>query len=1511
MPSGASKPSSSQQDSISSPSAPTDSSSPITSTPSTKRGLPPPSPGTSPSVPSTTPHTLSNSQPWSRPQFKRPRTNSPHPHDTGTSSSTSDHEHDTLSQRSSMTETQNSSQPSSQQASANSTIPAPSSTSASAPTASSSDGAIDALLTEESMLLTEKTASSVVPVPMSVASATPVDLDLELPPYPTVDAIDDNAHFLPPARTEPPEPAMQYAAVAAVKDKPLQVGDTWYLVGRAWYTAWDTVCSQSLSSEDEQEFSAPMNSSELAEPGEHREDPTPNLRIPVQEGVDYELLPEEAWQLLASWYGVDGPSFPRKVIPGLVAGQERIEFYPPRFHISLLGPPFRSLVPLPPSQTAQSDPTYTFTVSVSKDISDLKLCVKHAYEMAACQDTDIRFWRATEDLVTALSQADTVLKTLAKEEVELVDVGEVAGLQRQSIAEIAALQAETPDVYLAVETRDPTQGFLLDNSGRLQNQTSEASIAPPPLFAQPAGDFFSNLQKKATPSVTGTTTATPSTASNGGILNIFARQTRSQTAAERNADRAKGLVGLQNLGNTCFMNSALQCLSNTKELQQYFSSGAYQSELNTDNPLGQGGALAQAFGALLNKLWDGNQTSIAPREFKMALSRFAPQFIGYQQQDTQELLAFLLDGLHEDLNRILKKPYIEAPEWEGGGDKEMVELAQKQWDIYKLRNDSVIVDMFQGQYRSTLVCPVCSKVSIKFDPFMYLTLPLPNMKRWKGKGSYVPYDRSKPTVNFEISLPSTSTIAQMRAKLAAWFDVDAKRILCGEIFNSSIYKWWHDYDPISEILTTDRLYFWEVPFDFTPPKREGVPSYSLGYGKTAMHPEQLEESVKEAPAAGQPAVLVVFSEVEQDAGSSSSYRRSKSEKFGIPFLVAIPPEQVEDEDAVYEAVIRQYVRFTDRPQDLEAILKVDRTEANATGAAGDGNQLKGEVSETAATPVVATDSSEANPDKTAVAPVANLSPAEGDGTATVDADVELVSEEPIHQRDGSAIVQESTPTSVDNKRLLFKLRFTGRLPTEDFPKAAEDWETCSEELSQRSSRLGAAAAQSVAAPAAGKKEDEIAGADQVEATSEKKPSSTVAEGKQPAGKRWPLVYTGGGLVCLWYQTAKAHFFDRASNNMADWGPTDSFEDPEIQKLQAAASTRRKTDLSIDNCLDEFTKEEQLGEDDPWYCPRCKEFRQATKKFDLWEVPDILVVHLKRFSGGRSARDKLEDFVSFPLEGLNLSERVESRKAKAKIRDEAAMSVDGADAAGGAATADVDGDEDPIYDLYAVDNHYGGLGGGHYTAYAQNPVDGKWYYFDDSSVRPVEASSVQSTAAYVLFYRRRTSRSIGGKSQEKIKAALQPVEQEQRSEAAGGDAATVAGVSTMEAMAQPDIGNHGVDENVDTTMDYQGDWMLAAPPAGAASGWRPPNPPSPSSDALGLFQSIPSAARRWSTSSSQGAAEFGSSRVPSPNLSDDSGGRALDAAPRAEGEAEAMENSQGHDEVQDALIFLAPANGSSG
>ena len=141
--------------------------------------------------------------------------------------------------------------------------------------------------------------------------------------------------------------------------------------------------------------------------------------------------------------------------------------------------------------------------------------------------------------------------------------------------------------------------------------------------------------------------------------------------------------------------------------------GVYRDELNPDNPLGMHGQIAKTFGQTVESLWSSSgSSSFSPRFLKQQTGRFAPQFAGYGQHDTQEFIAFLLDGLHEDLNRIHKKPYIEKPDWKAGGDdKQLANLGKECWDGYKKRNDSVIVDLFQGQLQSTLVCPECSKVS--------------------------------------------------------------------------------------------------------------------------------------------------------------------------------------------------------------------------------------------------------------------------------------------------------------------------------------------------------------------------------------------------------------------------------------------------------------------------------------------------------------------------------------------------------------------------------------------------------------------------------------------------------------------------------------------------------------------------------------------------------------------------------------------------------------------------------
>ena len=159
-----------------------------------------------------------------------------------------------------------------------------------------------------------------------------------------------------------------------------------------------------------------------------------------------------------------------------------------------------------------------------------------------------------------------------------------------------------------------------------------------------------------------------------------------------------------------------------------------------------------------------------------------------------------------------------------------------------------------------------------------------------------------------------------------------------------------------------------------------------------------------------------------------------------------------------------------------------------------------------------------------------------------------------------------------------------------------------------------------------------------------------------------------------------------------------------------SNSENESAVSIEKCLDLFSAKEQLDPQNEWYCNKCKEHQRAFKKIDIWSLPKILIIQLKRFSYKNIIfREKLETFIDFPLEDLDLSKFVKGP---------------------------IDEKEPPIYNLMGISQHFGVLGGGHYTAVCKNPNNGKWYNFDDKHVSEAGEKRLKTSAAYLLFYQRK-------------------------------------------------------------------------------------------------------------------------------------------------------------------------------
>lgn len=177
---------------------------------------------------------------------------------------------------------------------------------------------------------------------------------------------------------------------------------------------------------------------------------------------------------------------------------------------------------------------------------------------------------------------------------------------------------------------------------------------------------------------------------------------------------------------------------------------------------------------------------------------------------------------------------------------------------------------------------------------------------------------------------------------------------------------------------------------------------------------------------------------------------------------------------------------------------------------------------------------------------------------------------------------------------------------------------------------------------------------------------------------------------------------------------------------------------LQDCLEEFTTTELLDDDNQWHCPVCRKFVKSTKKLTITRLPQILIIHFKRFKLLPTGYfNKLVTFIKYPVgETLDLTKYwpPAGTPGKSDIPADAYISKEAEEQyLSGFPTRN---QEPPFrYKLYGVANHYGNLTTGHYTSYVYKRGKG-WCYFDDAKVsEKCKESQVMNKNAYCLFYQR--------------------------------------------------------------------------------------------------------------------------------------------------------------------------------
>jgi len=718
-----------------------------------------------------------------------------------------------------------------------------------------------------------------------------------------------------------------------------------------------------------------------------------------------------------------------------------------------------------------------------------------------------------------------------------------------------------------------------------------------------------------------------------------------------------GTVGMSNLGNTCFMNSTLQCLSNTPGLTKLFLEDRHVDQVNYDNVLGHKGELANVYAKLIKDIWSDNYTVVRPDEFKRNIGEFAPQFSGYQQHDSSELMMFLLDGLHEDMNRVLKKPSVAKIESKGRDDDL---ISAESWRRYLLRNDSELVDLCFGQLKSHVTCVGCHYESVTFDEYSSLSLPLPLKTSQDLTFIVYPLPVGTRPVKISVTASVDASVHELSGLIAA--NPQFKKAVESRK-HSELGKRKTAADSSyllvdSDTLDTDK----EMDIDGHQLKEIGSYSDIENLGDICIDNDSNEDSlvlVNNTSTGGtQTDKEVHYFHLCNMVTSYDNARIHKTydakglgrDSSDLTLVAYEMPNDVPTE-------VHTYPRYVASPEKESPYSYFDLLIGNKK-----------------TTPARSTSYS-MNPVYSGYTRDLGFKAAGYPIRIAYEKGVTTRAE--INSRIFDAVkVAYDLPDAYSPSMLPYVLHITSTFAN----------------MSKGVVNL------------------------------------TDAKANDPFG-----LTSYDVLFCCW----KPEVLAKEDDSSEDEGDAVSVSavdidtipnvDPDIVQRwiddginstsdgKEGHGNKPSSQMSIMNCFDKFIEREQMPPEETWYCPKCKQHLAPIKKFDIWSAPEILVIHLKRFQYSSRAsftfREKVNDLIDFPIEGLDLNNYVKSSQSA--------------------------NEQTPaIYDLYGVSEHSGTMGGGHYTAKCLNEASGKWYSFNDSHVSECSPLSAISSEAYVLFYKRR-------------------------------------------------------------------------------------------------------------------------------------------------------------------------------